>query len=556
MHHPRDDRLLAAIDRLIDQRADEPGIAVSVTRGPEIVARRCAGLADLAHRVPIGSETRFHVVSVSKTFMAAVVLVLAARGALKLDDDVRRHLPELPAAVSPDGALTIRHLLSMTSGLRDVLEIERLRGVWDSSPSRAGDLLDLTCRLTSVSAPPGAQYMYANVNAVLLEEIVARASGMPAEGFRRAALYEPLRLVATGARPHDGIAMPDLAEPYVPDGAGRWSRATDLLGIAADPLTTSLDDLTRWLLALRSGEIGGVPVTAAMAEPTRLRDGTPVHYGLGLAVRRYRGLTVLCHSGSQPGYKTHIAHVPERDVGLVILSNREDARPTALATAIMDEAIADFPAPHPAGAARPRFEAAGFTPEQTKALEGTYVDRDAGEWVSLAIEDGVVRGETLGDPVFLYHEQGGVFRHGDDYRAIVPAELCIEVGPRGTEVSGRLILGGQMLTLKRCDPPRYSPDALAAFTGDYESREISSRHTISVHGVELIVEYGLGCDAERAFVMEPIAPDVFLVRPTAPGIAYRHVFRFDRDAAGRVTSAVVTMERLKGLRLWRASRAG
>jgi CubicO group peptidase (beta-lactamase class C family) len=96
-----------------------------VTRGAHVIARRHVGLASLAHRVPIGPRTRFHIVSVSKTFLAAAVLVLAARGALRLEDDVRLHLPELPPDISPGGALTIRHLLSMTSGLRDVLEIER-----------------------------------------------------------------------------------------------------------------------------------------------------------------------------------------------------------------------------------------------------------------------------------------------------------------------------------------------------------------------------------------------------------------------------------------------
>ncbi len=214
----------------------------------------------------------------------------------------------------------------------------------------------------------------------------------------------------------------------MPDGAGGWVRATNLLGIAADPLTTSLDDLTRWLLALRSGEIGGVPVTAAMAEPTRLRDGTPVHYGLGLAVRRYRGLTVLCHSGSQPGYKAHIA--------VCARAGRRAGDPVQPGRRAPDDirdrdhglrAIGDFPAPHPARAARRRFEAAGFTPEQTRAVEGVYVDRDAGEWVSLSLEDGVLRGETLGDPVFLYHEQGGVFRDGDD----LPGDRSGRAPPRG-----------------------------------------------------------------------------------------------------------------------------
>ena len=114
-------------------------------------------------------------------------------------------------------------------------------------------------------------------------------------------------------------------------------------------------------------------------------------------------------------------------MGVVILSNREDTRPAALAASILEEAIGrDFPGPHPAAEARRRVDSAGFTPEQRAAIEGSYVDVDAGEWMSLAIEDGVLRGETLGDPVALYHEGGGVFRDADDYRATVPAELRIE----------------------------------------------------------------------------------------------------------------------------------
>src|SRR5262249_32452366 len=172
------------VPALIEPSAADPGFALSIIRGPDVVERAYAGLACLPHRTGIGPETRFHIVSVSKTFNAAAVLILAARGALKLDDDVRRYVPELPLAISRSGIVTIRHLLSMTSGLRDVLEIERLRGVWDTSPSRRQDLLELARRQTTTSAAPGAQYMYANVNVVLLEEVIARASGMPVDAFR------------------------------------------------------------------------------------------------------------------------------------------------------------------------------------------------------------------------------------------------------------------------------------------------------------------------------------------------------------------------------------
>src|SRR6185436_12564816 len=95
------DRLLERIEGLTAQRGDEPGVAVLVTRGAHVIARRHVGLASLAHRVPIGPRTRFHIVSVSKTFLAAAVLVLAARGALRLEDDVRLHLPEMPPDISP-----------------------------------------------------------------------------------------------------------------------------------------------------------------------------------------------------------------------------------------------------------------------------------------------------------------------------------------------------------------------------------------------------------------------------------------------------------------------
>jgi CubicO group peptidase (beta-lactamase class C family) len=541
----------SVLRELLVQPADEPGLAVALTRGSEVAARHCVGLASLSHVVPIHPWTRFHIVSVGKTFMAAAVLVLAARGRLSLDDPVRRHIPELCA----DSPVTLRHLLSMTSGLRDVLEIERLRGVWSASPSRPRDLLELACRQTAVSAAAGAQYMYANVNVVLLEEVLARASGVSADAFRRAALYEPLGLGATAARPHDGLVVPDLAEPYVADGRGGWSRATHLLGIAADPLVTSLDDLTRWLRALRAGTVGGVDVHAAMAEPTRLRDGRPVYYGLGLAVRRYRGLTVLCHTGSQPGYKAHLAYVPARDVGLAILSNREDTRPAALAAEIMDRVIGpDFPEPHPALDAARRLDEAGLTAVQRAAIEGTYVDLESGEWLALGIEDGVLHGETLGDPLFLYHEGYGVFRDGDDYRATVPARL--EIDRDHADVVCRLGLGGQATRLRKRARPVHTAGTLAAFGGVYESREIGSRHLIRVEGRDLVIDYGLGGDGGLAFVMDPVADDAFLVRPTAPGIAYRHLFRFQRDPGGRVTGAVVTMERLKKVTLVRAAPGG
>ena len=538
--------MTSVLGSLIADRPGEPGLAAALMRGGQVAERRCVGLADLAHRVPIGPGTRFHIVSASKTFVAASILILAAQGALSLDDPVWRHLPEMP---SETGAVSLRHLLSMTSGLRDVLEIERLRGEWRPSPSRVQDLLGLSFRQTRMSAPAGTQYMYANVNYVLLEEIVRRLTG-DADAFRREVLYRPLGLSATRSRPHEGIVLPDLATPYIADGNGGWVRGTELLGTSGDTLTTSLDDLSRWVLALGAGRIGGVDVRGPMATPGRLNDGRLIHYGLGLCIRPYRGLIVLGHTGSQPGYKTHLAYVPDRDLGVAILSNREDTRPGALAAAIIAAALGDegFPAPHPAKRARPAM--------RMPAISGTYVDPETGEWMVLTLgDDGVLAGETLGDALWLYPDGDGVFRHGDDYRADTPAELAFSFGPTPDDVSCRIDCGGRVSRMVKHTAPVYAPADLVAFAGVYESDEIASRHRVTLGETGLAVTYGLGFDQGRTFPMEPVAPDIFLVRPTAPGVAHRHVFRFERAADGTVIAAIVTMDRLKEVVLPRTGDA-
>jgi CubicO group peptidase (beta-lactamase class C family) len=132
--------MLEQLRAVIDVKDSEPGVALGAIRDGRVILRWCAGRASLEHGVAIGPSTRFHVVSVTKTFTAAAIVALAARGKLTLDDPVERFVPELPAAGGD--ALTLRHLLSMTSGLYDSLELERLRGVWRPSPERERDLLD------------------------------------------------------------------------------------------------------------------------------------------------------------------------------------------------------------------------------------------------------------------------------------------------------------------------------------------------------------------------------------------------------------------------------
>ena len=118
---------IAAIDQVFApwDTPNSPGAALAVIKDGEIVYERGYGASNLEHGIPITPDSIFHVASMSKQFTATCIALLAAEGALSLDDDVRRHLPEIPD-YGPQ--ITLRHMLHHTSGLRDHWSLQHLAG--------------------------------------------------------------------------------------------------------------------------------------------------------------------------------------------------------------------------------------------------------------------------------------------------------------------------------------------------------------------------------------------------------------------------------------------
>lgn len=529
---------------------DEPGGALAILQHGEVAFQHCFGLANLEHRIAITSHTRFHLVSVTKTLTAAAILILQARGAISLADDIRQFLPELPAELFAHGSLTIRHLLSMTSGLRDVLEILRLRGTWHTSPQREADLFALGCAMRDVNCPPGQRYLYNNTNFVLLAEIIRRVTGLEADVFRREVIYGPLGMMATGARASDDQVLSHLATGYMAGDRGQFVHGVHLLGIAGDVVTSCLDDMVMWVNALRAGVIGDVSITEQMAQRTAVSNGDEVFYGLGLAVRDYRGQCIYCHTGSQPGYKAHIAYMPTYDFGLVLLSNREEIGPTARCVELMEILYqAAFPRSHPAVSISEPLQSSGLTSHQLELLDGTYIDAMAGEMMTIRLQNGILWGDMLGVPLVLYSVGERCFASGDDYRAEQPARLTFAVDVWGEEVTCDAVIGGFTGHFAKVVPPSLDPVALQTYVGRYENTQVDSMHTITLEtDCQLYIQYGPVFDSARKFSMVPVGRDHFLVCPIAPGIAYQHLFSFVRDAQGHIVAVAVSMERLK--RFW------
>ena len=178
--------LAPQVDRVFkDWTATTPGCAVGVNVDGRTVVSKAYGMADLEHDVANTPETIFEAGSVSKQFTAAAVLLLARDGKLSLDDPVSKYIPELPDYGQP---LTIRHMLTHTSGLRDWGSVAGIGG-WPRT-SRVythAHVLDIVSRQRALNFTPGERYSYSNTGYNLAAIIVSRVSGMSFAEFTRAA---------------------------------------------------------------------------------------------------------------------------------------------------------------------------------------------------------------------------------------------------------------------------------------------------------------------------------------------------------------------------------
>jgi CubicO group peptidase (beta-lactamase class C family) len=331
--------LASAIDELFAPwaRPDSPGAAVGVIHRGDIVHRACYGMADLAHAIPLNSRTVIRIASQSKQFTVLLMLMLEAEGKLSLDDDVRLHCPWLPVYSHP---ITLRHLASNTSGLRDILEIMILSGVPILSPSSRQLAREFVAQPKDLNFTPGDDLLYSNSNFLLLSEIIEQASGKTFNELLTERITGPLEMPDTRLMPRDDEILPRLATHHRAGPNGSWLKAAWGIAIGGEGgLVSTLDDMLRWQLNLREPKIGTPEMFARMRTPSMLANGAVVPYGLGLVNTVHGSLRGVGHGGWIAGAKSESVFFPDADFGVVILANTDEIVPFELARQVADVAL-------------------------------------------------------------------------------------------------------------------------------------------------------------------------------------------------------------------------
>jgi D-alanyl-D-alanine carboxypeptidase len=286
-------------------RDGAPG-ALAVVRTPSGIHRAQDGLARRRPRTAMVGTDRFRVASITKTFVAAVVLQLVAEGELGLDDPVERWLPGLV----PNGrAITIRELLDHTSGLFDYFGDKGFVRAVVAQPGRIWPPRRLVAIATSHTPlfPPGRDWSYSNTNYILLGLVVEAAVGTPLDQQLQQRIFDPLALTATsfptgaridGAHAHGYVGFATLPRLR---SLLDTSPVSPSLAWAAGAIVSTGDDVTRFYAALLGGQLLPPDLLAAMQTPA-----PGVHYGLGLL-----GADTPCgpaygHEGDLLGYRSFV----------------------------------------------------------------------------------------------------------------------------------------------------------------------------------------------------------------------------------------------------------
>jgi CubicO group peptidase (beta-lactamase class C family) len=309
---------------------------VAVVDGPAgRLAEVARGLADRASGRPNTLATRFAVASGSKLVTAIAVLRLAAAQRLDLDRPLVDWLAPARRPTSLHPAVTVRHLLTHTSGIADYFDEdgdEPYEAIWERIPSARmrtpEDMLTLFCDLPP-RTEPGAEVRYNNAAFVLLALAVEHASALPFPDAIAKEVFEPARMTRSGYPAVDDVE-PDLAIGYLPpdERDARWRSnvvSVPAVGGGDGGGVHDADDLMRMLRALRDGELVPEPLLSETLAPAVSDEAEGWSYGLGLILAWEGRRRWIGHTGEDPGVSARIGWYPAIDVQVVILSNVSSA---------------------------------------------------------------------------------------------------------------------------------------------------------------------------------------------------------------------------------------
>jgi CubicO group peptidase (beta-lactamase class C family) len=536
------DSKTARVDALFEKwnRAGSPGCAVGISRNGSVLYEHGYGMANLEWGIPITPDTVFPIASISKSFTAMSVLMAAERGQLSLDDEVQKYIPEWQ---DRDDHITIRHLLTHTSGVRDAFTMFGWGAHGDNADSNE-TIANILARQHGVNFKPGSEYQYNNSGYALLGALVKHATGQSLREYADVNIFKPLGMSHSLFQGESAMLISNRASGYSRDANG-WRAARTYTGNAGlavvgnSGVYSTVGDLLRWEQNFDEGRVGTPSMLATMQEPT---------HGLGLGIGEYRGLTTVTSSGGDFGIASEVARFPTQRFAVAVLCNEDNVvmggmarvNPDVFINGIADIYLADVLKPVDQAKAAPAPTPVKLSEKDLSAVTGLY------------------RG-VLPDRPLLFTDNHGVLMVRSHYGEGFDFELT-PIGPNhfvfvgGSPFDFVPAAGGRPNEWhvgaendrNVFQPVTFAPSAaeVRAYAGEYYSDDLDVTFRLHPRDSALIVKYVGFPDV----AIVPFGKDEFM--GDGAGIV-----KFSRDANGAVSGFTLNRLVARGVRFERIKKA-
>ena len=509
-------------------RTTTPGCAVGVDQGGMPLLRRAYGMANLETGTPWTTNTISESGSVAKQFTAAAIVLLAGDGVLSLEDDIAKWIPEVEGF---GRKITVRHLLTHTSGLPDRYTLHQVQGRPAGETDHDNrEVLAMLAGLRELNFDPGEDYEYSNTGYIVAATIVERAGGKSLQAFTSERIFRPLGMEDTRWREDHRVVVPGRASAYSGTlTAGYRNDHPFTRVIGSGGLLTTVGDFLKWEAALQAGAGPWGAVRDSLQRTMRLNEGTGITYALGVSVSTWRGVPAVTHTGSTGGYRAALARYPAQNVAVALLCNLGSINPgvTAqrVAALVLGPALAAAPADPPA---------VPVSAEALAGLAGTYYSPRTEQAILLYVNrTGALADSSQGNAILIPLGPGRFqYRGSERILTVVPARVGEPVKLQISAPNARAV--------EYVAVPRAKLDAasLAAYAGEYRSPELNAGIRLSVLRDTLRLDQGWR-ESEKLI---PVYQDGFLI------LGSGEVARFERDRRGRITGLVLYAGRVRHLR--------
>lgn len=457
---------------------EAPGAVIGVIKDGDVVFSKAYGMANLSHGIEFGTETLTNIGSTSKQFTAFAIALLAERGKLSLDDDVRTYLPELPDFGQ---TITLRHMMTHTTGYREFLNTIALTGrqLGKGDYIDRNELIDVVKRQPALQNDPGAEWNYNNTAFGLLTMVIERVTSQSFPNWMKDNVFDPLDMHSTIVRENPSTIIPNRSIGYLMDEQGLYTEAGDLGGaMGAGGIYTTIGDLAKWMGNYQNPKVGSAALIDQMTTPYVLTTGDTTNYGLGLFIDEQGGLKRYQHGGADVAHRSMFMYFPGINSGVVALSNLGSFSNPA--TEIADLFFADKMMQETAVEVSQNesgdFDPARYNPEAFDDFAGRYALDVAPQFIMSFMREGdQLFTQATGQPKFeIFPTSDSTFK-----LTVVEASMTFHREPDGTVKAMTLHQNGNNRATRLEDEPwEPSGDEQATYAGRYFSEELETFYTV------------------------------------------------------------------------------